>query len=131
MEIELFEIRDFLAANHPFDQLPDPILDVIRTCAGAHPMQVLRTAVSALEGFEDGGDDTQAMIDKTIRLTAQVPMIIAATRRRSPGTGSARLPSRLVGQHRARTHRRCRAHRHRRNRSGNSPTTRSPRCPLS
>ncbi len=26
MDIELLEIRDFLAANHPFDQLPDPAL---------------------------------------------------------------------------------------------------------
>ncbi len=29
MEIELLEIRDFLAAHHPFDQLPDPILDLL------------------------------------------------------------------------------------------------------
>lgn len=29
MEIELLEIRDFLAAHHPFDQLPDEVLSTI------------------------------------------------------------------------------------------------------
>ena len=29
MEIELLEIRDFLAAQHPFDQLPEPILALL------------------------------------------------------------------------------------------------------
>lgn len=72
-ELETFEAR--LRAGYA---LPDPVLEVIRTTAGAHPMQVLRTAVSTLEAFETGGDDREAMIDKTIRLTAQVPMIVAA-----------------------------------------------------
>ena len=31
MDIELLEIRDFLAANHPFDQLPEPVLAELPT----------------------------------------------------------------------------------------------------
>jgi hypothetical protein len=56
------------------------ILDIIRTVRAAHPMDVLRTAVSALAAFDpDVGDlSAQATLRKGVRLTAQVPMIIAA-----------------------------------------------------
>lgn len=60
--------------------LPGPVIDIIRATAGAHPMQVLRTAVSALEGETDAADarDAVGMAALTLRLTAQVPMIVAA-----------------------------------------------------
>jgi citrate synthase len=60
--------------------LPAPIYDVIRVVKSAHPMDVLRTAVSALAAFDpDAADKSpQATLRKGIRLTSQVPMIVAA-----------------------------------------------------
>ncbi len=60
--------------------LPDKIIDLITLCKDGHPMDVLRTAVSALAALEpqsaDMGED--GFLANGIRLTAQVPMIIAA-----------------------------------------------------
>lgn len=63
--------------------LPDKILDVIRLVQGAHPMDVLRTAVSALAAFDPETADTSraATIRKGVRLSSQVPMIVAAHER--------------------------------------------------
>ena len=60
--------------------LPPQIYDVIRIIKGAHPMDVLRTAVSALAAFDPETVDKSpaATLRKGIRLTAQVPMIVAA-----------------------------------------------------
>jgi citrate synthase len=60
--------------------LPGTIIDVIRAVASAHPMDVLRTAVSALSAFDpDAADNTRAaVLRKAVRLTSQVPMIVAA-----------------------------------------------------
>ena len=56
------------------------VLDIIAAIKSAHPMDVLRTATSALAAFdEDAGDNSRAAtLRKGIRLTAQVPMIVAA-----------------------------------------------------
>ncbi len=61
-------------------QLPGPVLDIVRALKGAHPMEVLRTAVSALGAFDpDVADQSrQAVLRKGVRLTSQVPMIVAA-----------------------------------------------------
>ena len=61
-------------------QLPKPINGIIEALKEAHPMEVLRTAVSALAAFDhDVRDDSpDAVLSKGIRLTAQVPMIVAA-----------------------------------------------------
>ena len=60
--------------------LPDPVYDVIRTVKNAHPMEVLRTAVSALSAFDpDAADKSpEATLRKGVRLTSQVPMIVTA-----------------------------------------------------
>ena len=60
--------------------LPGEIFHLIRIVSKAHPMDVLRTAVSALAAFDpDVGDNSpEATLRKGIRLTAQVPMIVAA-----------------------------------------------------
>ncbi len=60
--------------------LPAPVYDIIRTIRKAHPMDVLRTAVSALAAFdpETADKSPEATLRKGIRLTAQVPMIVAA-----------------------------------------------------
>lgn len=63
--------------------LPGEVLDVIRLVQGAHPMDVLRTAVSALAAFDPETADTSraATIRKGVRLSSQVPMIVAAHER--------------------------------------------------
>jgi citrate synthase len=64
-------------------QLPPAILDIIAAVRTAHPMEVLRTAVSALCAFdpEVGDNSHAATLRKGLRLTAQVPMIVAAHER--------------------------------------------------
>ena len=60
--------------------LPDEITQIIRITREAHPMDVLRTAVSALATFDPDVDDNSrdATILKGVRLTAQAPTIVAA-----------------------------------------------------
>src|SRR4029078_11376641 len=61
-------------------KLPAPVLDIVRAVKSAHPMDVLRTAVSALSAFDtDTADNSrEATLRKAVRLTSQVPMIVAA-----------------------------------------------------
>jgi citrate synthase len=61
-------------------RLPGPVFDLIRQIKAAHPMDVLRTAVSALAAFDpDVADNSPgATLRKGLRLTSQVPMIVAA-----------------------------------------------------
>jgi citrate synthase len=60
--------------------LPPPIYALIELVKSSHPMDVLRTAVSALAAFDpDVADNSpEANVRKGIRLTSQVPMIVAA-----------------------------------------------------
>ncbi len=60
--------------------LPAQVFDIIKAIQGAHPMEVLRTCVSALGSFDAAPDAStrDAVIAKGIRLTSQVPMIVAA-----------------------------------------------------
>jgi 2-methylcitrate synthase len=61
-------------------QLPAQVLDIIRALKHGHPMEVLRTAASALGSFDPEVSDNsrEATLRKAARLTAQVPMIVAA-----------------------------------------------------
>jgi len=61
-------------------KLPSEIHKLIELTKSAHPMEVLRTAASALGAFDpDVADNSPAaIIRKGIRLTSQVPMIVAA-----------------------------------------------------
>jgi citrate synthase len=74
---ELAAFADELKAAR---SLPAGILDIVRTVKDAHPMDVLRTAVSALAAFDpDAADNSpEATLRKGARLTSQVPMIVAA-----------------------------------------------------
>lgn len=60
--------------------LPGAVHDIIRATAHGHPMDVLRTAVSALAALEPDSRDAseEGFIRNGLRLTAQVPMIVAA-----------------------------------------------------
>ena len=74
------QLDAFDAALKAERALPDPVYDVIRTVQGAHPMAVLRTAVSALAAFDpDAADKSpEATLRKGVRLTSQVPIIVTA-----------------------------------------------------
>jgi 2-methylcitrate synthase len=60
--------------------LPPALHGLIEIVKAGHPMDVLRTAVSALAAFdpEVGDNSPEAILRKGIRLTSQVPMIVAA-----------------------------------------------------
>ena len=79
----LAELDGFDAALKAARALPDPLYDVIDKVKQAHPMEVLRTAVSALGAFDPDVEDfsREALLQKTLRLTSQVPMIVAAHHR--------------------------------------------------
>ena len=74
------QLTEFEAGLRAARTLPGAIIDVVRATGSAHPMDVLRTAVSALSAFDpDAADNTRAaVLRKAVRLTSQVPMIVAA-----------------------------------------------------
>ena len=74
------ELAAFDAELKAARKLPAPINDIVRSIRDAHPMDVLRTAVSALAAFDDEVADNSpaATLRKGIRLTSQVPMIVTA-----------------------------------------------------
>ena len=61
-------------------KLPAPVLNIIHAVKSAHPMDVLRTAASALSAFdpETADNSREATLRKAVRLTSQIPMIVAA-----------------------------------------------------
>ena len=63
--------------------VPDAALDIIRPLANGHPMDVLRTAVSALAALDPRAADTSddAFLSNGLRLLAQLPTLIAAHHR--------------------------------------------------
>ena len=74
------ELADFDARLKTARSLPPAIYDIIESTKQGHPMDVLRTAVSALAALEPQSQNVgeDVFIENGIRLTAQVPMIIAA-----------------------------------------------------
>jgi citrate synthase len=75
---ELKELRERLAAERKLDPA---VIDLLRSAPnGALPMDVLRTAVSALGLYDSdrAKNDHAANVSKAIRLTSQIAMIVAA-----------------------------------------------------
>ena len=74
------ELTNFTTELRSNMTIPEQIVDVIRATKEAHPMDVLRTAVSALAAFDDEVDDNspEATLRKGTRLTAQAPTIVTA-----------------------------------------------------
>jgi citrate synthase len=66
-----------------FRKLPAEVIDVIRLVKDAHPMDVLRTAVSAVAAFDPDVEDMSkaANLRKSERLIGQFPTIVAAHHR--------------------------------------------------
>lgn len=77
------ELSDFDFALKAARSLPDAVLDIIDRVKTAHPMDVLRTAVSSLAAFDAETTDCspEAVLRKGIRLSSQVPAIVAAHHR--------------------------------------------------
>lgn len=77
------ELSDFDVALKAARSLPDAVLDIIDRVKTAHPMDVLRTAVSSLAAFDAETTDCspEAVLRKGIRLSSQVPAIVAAHHR--------------------------------------------------
>jgi citrate synthase len=74
---QLAEFDGKLRANR---QVSSDLLEIIRLTVSAHPMDVLRTAISASSGPDAEASDisTEATIRKGIALTAMVPTVVAA-----------------------------------------------------
>ena len=63
--------------------IPDEVVQVLRLVKNSHPMDALRTGISALSAFDPDVTDNseEATIRKGLRLTAQAPTIVAAHHR--------------------------------------------------
>ena len=74
------QLKNFTSEVRSNMVLPDPIQDIIRATKDAHPMDVLRTAISALAAFDPEVDDNsaEATLRKGTRLTAMAPTIVTA-----------------------------------------------------
>ena len=82
------DLDDFTAHLRSERVLPAPVLDLLRnTPDDAHPMAVLRTAVSALGLYGDEADTIEEAANhrKADRILAQIPTIIAAFARLRKG----------------------------------------------
>ena len=63
--------------------VPDEVISVLSLVKDSHPMDALRTGISAMSAFdpEVGDNSEDATVRKGIRLTAQAPTIVAAHHR--------------------------------------------------
>ena len=77
---QLAEFDAHLRANR---RIPDEVIQVLDLVKDSHPMDALRTGISALSAFDDEVKDNsvEATVRKGIRLTAMGPTIVAAHHR--------------------------------------------------
>lgn len=81
------ELDDFDAQLRANRTIPDEVIKVIDLVKASHPMDVLRTAVSALAAFDPEVSDNslESTLRKGIRMTAKAPTIVAAHHRLRQG----------------------------------------------
>lgn len=81
------ELQKFDDSLRQSRSIPSEVIQVIDKIKVGHPMDVLRTIVSSLAAFESGIDDTshEATLRKGMKITAQVPTIVAAHHRLRSG----------------------------------------------
>ena len=81
---QLAAFDDLLRANR---RIPDEVIQVLDLVKVSHPMDALRTGLSALSAFDPEVNDNsvEATIRKGIRLTAMGPTIVAAHHRLRQG----------------------------------------------
>ncbi len=81
---ELEEFDSLLRANR---RIPDEVIQVLDLVKNSHPMDALRTGISALSAFDPEVNDNsvEASMRKGIRMTAMGPTIVAAHHRLRQG----------------------------------------------
>ena len=81
------QLADFDAVLKANRIVPDEVIQVLDLVKNSHPMDALRTGISALAAFDPDVDDnsTDATVRKGIRLTAMEPTIVAAHHRMRNG----------------------------------------------
>jgi len=82
------ELAGFQAELADLRVLPEPVLDLLRSAPeNAHPMAVLRTAVSLLGVFDPNADaiDPDSLLAAAKSLTAKFPTLVAAQTRLQAG----------------------------------------------
>lgn len=82
------ELSAFKSQLQQEQSIPPQVVELIKSLPeNVVPMSALRTAVSLLGVYDTDADDmsTDAILRKAIRLTAQVPVIVAAIGRRRAG----------------------------------------------
>ena len=81
------QLAEFEAQLKQQRHLPQPLYPLIDTLSHAHPMEVLRTAVSALGAWDNEvrNDSYEGTLGKGIKLISQIPMIVAAHHRLRSG----------------------------------------------
>jgi citrate synthase len=81
------ELDDFASCLAHWRSMPEGMIDVLRAVKAGHPMDVLRTAVSAMGCLDPEANDPspEANLNKASRLTAQFPTIVAAHHRMREG----------------------------------------------
>ena len=74
------QLQDFDSNLRSSRSIPAEVIEIIRVVKDSHPMDVLRTAVSALSAYdkEVADNSVEATIRKGVRLTAQAPTIVTA-----------------------------------------------------
>ena len=81
------QLADFDAELRANRRIPDEVVQVLDLVKASHPMDALRTGISALSAFdpEVADNSIEATIRKGLRLTAQGPTIVAAHHRLRQG----------------------------------------------
>ena len=77
------QLDEFDATFRGSRGIPDEVVQVLRLVQQSHPMDALRTGLSALAAYdpETGDTSAEATIRKGVRLTAQAPTLVAAHHR--------------------------------------------------
>ena len=72
------QLHDFESQMRENRAIPEPVTEIIDGIKAAHPMDVLRTAISALSAFDADTEDhsPDATVRKSIRLTSQASTIV-------------------------------------------------------
>src|SRR5918992_177283 len=81
------ELQDFDAPLRANRRIPDEVIQVLDLVKSSHPMDALRTGISALSAFDPEVNDNspEVTIRKGVRLTAMAPTIVAAHHRLRQG----------------------------------------------
>ena len=81
------QLRDFDGVLKANRRIPDEVIQVLDLVKSSHPMDALRTGVSALSAFDSevADNSAEATIRKGIRLTAMGPTLVATHHRLRQG----------------------------------------------